>query len=261
MESRLVQATCHTEDFPAVEAELLKWEEVDSVGTFRKKQNNKKDITTVFITFLPEYSVEDTSSKLATINGLILEEQKTKQPGGRSTTNPRHKNLASEFLNYGSQEQKTQSKENSRQKARALNQNKQSEHPPRKGNSHVAPDNSRRGRGRGFRRGQQNEHYANRQSSENLQHQSLPPLEANVAFVDNVPFGTTNDQLLDIFSPYGRILDINRLDLMTMVCYDNPESVQECIQHVNGSLIHNNIVSVSSGTALIPGNIANFLGM
>ncbi|CCW63076.1 unnamed protein product [Phytomonas sp. EM1] len=262
MESRLVQATCHTADFPAVEAELRKWEEVEAVGSFRKKQNNKKDLTTVFITFSPGHSTEEASSRLATLKELIVEEPKIKQPGGGNASNRRHKNLASELLNYVSQEEKAPIKESSHQKDRTPYQNKRNSRQPPKGESNAAPNNLRQGRGRGFGRGQRNEHYANGQSRGNRQQfQRLPPLEANVAFVDNIPFGTTNDQLMDIFSPYGRILDINRLDLMAMICYDNPDSVQECIQHVNGSKIHNNIVSVSSGTALIPGNIAMHLGL
>ncbi|KAG5481516.1 hypothetical protein LSCM1_05534 [Leishmania martiniquensis] len=89
----------------------------------------------------------------------------------------------------------------------------------------------------------------------------LPPFEANVAFVDNVPFGTTNKYLMDKFSAFGRILDVNRLELMVMICFDNPESVQQCIQHMNGARIHDNIITVSSGTVRIPGSVAIQMGV
>eukprot|EP00796_Vickermania_ingenoplastis_P004172 gene4172-3013_t len=78
---------------------------------------------------------------------------------------------------------------------------------------------------------------------------------ASAAFVDNLPFGITNTRLMDIFSRFGRVLDINRYETMAMVCYDNPESVQMCIQSLNGSKVNENVVTVSSGTVRIPGEV------
>lgn len=87
------------------------------------------------------------------------------------------------------------------------------------------------------------------------------PFEASVAFVDNVPFGTTNEQLMKLFTPYGSVVDINRLETMAMICYSSPQAVQQCIQHLNGSKIHDNIITVSSGTIRIPARVAAHIGI
>ncbi|KPA76746.1 putative RNA-binding protein [Leptomonas pyrrhocoris] len=281
MDDRLVQTSCRTADFASVEATLRKWSEVEAVGSFREKNNNKKDLTTVFVTFRDEESAKAAKAKLVSIPGIVdpsqHEDEKVNQ---NKTSQKKNKNLAAEFLKYESYEDKKQPE--SKKKNEKASHDEQTAATKSRGgrggrgnrggrggrgaarggrgssinnNSHNSGSNNNRG-GRGGNRG-----VHERGGMQQYQQPRLPPFEANVAFVDNVPFGTTNSYLMERFSAFGRILDVNRLELMVMICYDNPESVQQCIQHMNGAKIHDNFITVSSGTVRIPGSVAIQMGI
>ncbi|KAG5508519.1 hypothetical protein GH5_06767 [Leishmania sp. Ghana 2012 LV757] len=305
MDGRLVQTSCRTTEFSAVEATLREWPDVEAVGSFREKRNNMKDITTVFVTFRDEAAAKAAKAKLDAIPGIAgaattlsaSPKQDKAEPSSRQSKRAQkkgkaggYKNLAAEFLRFESHRDQKQREVSSKKK------------------NHVAPEGAgvqaaRRGRGRhgagrgtgerGGRGGGFGECGENRSINNDygrgagvdrpamrgrigahlqppeihLQPQPyqppprLPPFEANVAFVDNVPFGTTNRYLMERFSAFGRILDVNRLELMVMICFDNPESVQQCIQHMNGTKIHDNVITVSSGTIRIPGSVAIQMGV
>lgn len=264
MDGRLVQASCRTADFASVEAALRQWNEVDAVGSFREKNNNKKDTTTVFVTFRDEASAKAATEKLEALPGIIKEGSNSDDKRNSSRQSKRKtKNLAAEFLKYESYGDKPE--KSLPQKSNNSNANQRGSGARGRGGR-----GSRGNRGRGSDRvnrgdaagqGGSNSVRGRGRASNSYRQPALPPFEANVAFVDNVPFGTTNSDIMERFSVYGRIIDINRLELMVMICYDNPESVQQCIQHMNGSKINQNIVTVSSGTVRIPGAVAMHLGI
>lgn len=279
MDARLVSAQCHTSDFTAVEAKLREWPEVEAVGSFREKSNNKKDLTTVFVTFTDENGAKGAAEKLSSIKELIPDTKSDAQKKNKNSTTKekRTKNLAVEFMKFDSNEERKRTEESNSTRGRggtegaaARGRGRGRGGGGRRDNDAEAGDkagegaSARSGRGAGRGRGGQSQ---NRQQTRGRgrgrqqQSQRLPPMEANVAFADNVPFGTTNDNLMELFSSYGRVLDINRLELMAMACYDNPESVQQCIQHLNGTKVGANTITVSSGVVRIPGNVAAFLGM
>lgn len=282
-----MQASCRTADFAAVEATLRKWSEVEAVGSFREKNNNKKDITTVFVTFRDEESAKAAKSKLDAIPGIVdpsqHDEDKTNQNKGSQKKN---KNLAAEFLKFESFEDKKASRSKKRNE-KAVGEEQAVATNARGGRGARGNRGGRGGRGavRGGRGGNNNSGNNNSSNANNVSgsnnhgghpgnrgargrggmqqyHQPrLPPFEANVAFIDNVPFGTPNSYIMEHFSAFGRILDVNRLELMVMICYDNPESVQQCIQQMNGTKIHENVITVSSGTVRIPGSVAIQMGI
>lgn len=290
MNGRLVQTSCRTADFASVEATLREWSEVEAVGSFREKNNNKKDITTVFVTFRNEESAKAAKTRLSAIPGIVDLSQHDDDKATQSKfSQKKNKNLAAEFLKFESYEDKKQS--NSKKRQAKVSGEEQAATA-----AAVTTANTRGGRGgRGSRgrrggrgvgrggRGGKNNNSDNNTGSHNnnisnhndnsnrgirgrggiqqYYQPRLPPFEANVAFVDNVPFGTPNSYIMERFSPFGRILDVNRLELMVMICYDNPESVQQCIQHMNGAKIHNNVITVSSGTVRIPGSVAVQMGI
>ncbi|KAK7195078.1 RNA-binding protein [Novymonas esmeraldas] len=347
MDGRLVQTSCRTAQFAAVEATLREWAAVEAVGSFREKSNNKRDITTVFVTFSDEAAARAATEKLNAIPGIAeaatvvsasseqQQQQQQQQPaaaegaeGPRGSTRASRKaaagkekkKLAAELLSFSTHEEQRQ--RDARDVKRAVGTAPDGEAAAaaegasrgragrggtgrggrgasrgrgRGGNrggdhaGHGAGGQLRGGRGRG-RGGSQQEHQQQQQHQPQQQppllppsqeqpnffqpppppqfyappyqaRPRLPPFEANVAFIDNVPFGTTNTYLMERFSVYGRILDVNRLELMVMICFDNPESVQQCIQHSNGTKIQGNVITVSSGTVRIPGSIAIQMGV
>ncbi|CAJ1020919.1 RNA recognition motif. (a.k.a. RRM, RBD, or RNP domain), putative [Leishmania lindenbergi] len=302
MDGRLVQTSCRTTQFSAVEATLRDWPEVEAVGSFREKKNNKRDVTTVFVTFRDEAAAKAAKAKLEAIPGIaeattVLsvspEPEKAVASGSRSKLSRRtrgnarsdKRSLAAEFLSfesYGDQKKRdAQTKKRSngaRGEAGEGTARRGGSGRGERGGSRANENNN--GRGTSGMRGRSGAHLQSPQSFHQPQqyqeHQlhlqpyqpppppppppRLPPFEANVAFIDNVPFGTTNSHLMKHFSAFGRILDVNRLELMVMICFDNPESVQQCIQHMNGTKIHDNVITVSSGTVRIPGSIALRMG-
>ncbi|CAD2217804.1 RNA recognition motif. (a.k.a. RRM, RBD, or RNP domain), putative [Angomonas deanei] len=250
MSSKVIQVQCNSKDFSEVEAQLRKFDEVEAVGSFREKN---KDLTTVFVTLADEEKAAALREKVSSIPGVLNEKEKSDKEKSKPTR--QKKDLAAEFLLYESLEER----------ARRENDEHQSKSSAPEGRGNGRNHRGRGGRGRGGRgrgqqrggRGQGNNHQQNghnqqRSDRGGRRHEKPPLVEASVAFVDNVPFGTPNAQLMEVFSKHGRVLDINRLELMVMVCYDNPESVQLCIQHVNGTNIGGNTVTVSSGTVLVP---------
>lgn len=299
MDGRLVQTSCRTTHFSAVEATLRDWPEVEAVGSFREKKNNKGDITTVFVTFRDEAAAKAARAKLDAIPGIVEattalsaspEQEKGASSGSQSKRSQRKKgnagsdkkSLAAEFLNFESYEDQKQRKTHTRRGSNGVPEVAGAETTRRgrggRGMGRGSNNNSR-GAG-GNHRGMRGRSGAHLQPPPSFhpppqsfqppqQYQQdqyhpppcLPPFEANVAFVDNVPFGTTNKHLMEHFSPFGRILDVNRLELMVMICFDNPESVQQCIQHMNGTKIHDNVITVSSGTVRIPGSVAIQMGV
>ncbi|KAG5503794.1 hypothetical protein JIQ42_07311 [Leishmania sp. Namibia] len=312
MDGRLVQTSCRTTEFSAVEATLREWPEVEAVGSFREKRNNMKDITTVFVTFRDEAAAKAAKAKLDAIPGIAgaattlsaSPKQDKAEPSSRQSKRAQKKgkaggdkNLAAEFLRFESHRDQKQREVNSKKKNDVAPEEAGAQAARRGCGRHGAGRGTggRGGRGgglgeRGENRGINNDYgrgagvnrpamrghsgahlqppEAHLQPPEmHLQPQPyqppprLPPFEANVAFVDNVPFGTTNRYLMERFSAFGRILDVNRLELMVMICFDNPESVQQCIQHMNGTKIHDNVITVSSGTIRIPGSVAIQMGV
>ncbi|CAG9572280.1 putative RNA-binding protein [Leishmania major strain Friedlin] len=297
MDGRLVQTSCRTTHFSAVEATLRDWPEVEAVGSFREKKNNKRDITTVFVTFRDEAAAKAARAKLDAIPGIAEaatalsaspEQEKGAASSSRSkrsrtkkgNTGSDKKSLAAEFLNFESYEDQKQRKVHARRRSNGVPEVVGAETTRRgregrgmsrgnNNNSRGAGGNHRGMRGRGGAHLQPQQNF--QQPQQYQQHQlhpplpppppRLPPFEANVAFIDNVPFGTTNRYLMEHFSAFGRILDVNRFELMVMICFDNPESVQQCIQHMNGSKIHDNVITVSSGTIRIPGSVAIQMGV
>ncbi|GET87610.1 RNA-binding protein, putative [Leishmania tarentolae] len=306
MDGRLVQTSCRTTHFSAVEATLRDWPEVEAVGSFREKKNNKRDITTVFITFRDEEAAKAAKAKLDAIPGIAEavtalaaspEQEKGTDNGSRSkrsqtkkgNSNSDKKSLAAQFLNFESYEDQKQRKMQTKRKNNSATEGAAAETMRRgRGGRGMGRGNTSNMRGAGgahrgmrgrsgaylpppqnFQQPLQNfeepQHYPQHQFHPHPppppQMPVLPPFEANVAFIDNVPFGTTNRYLMDHFSVFGRILDVNRLELMVMICFDNPESVQQCIQHMNGTKIHDNVITVSSGTVRIPGSVAVQMGV
>ncbi|CAC9477848.1 putative RNA-binding protein [Leishmania infantum JPCM5] len=295
MDGRLVQTSCRTTHFSAVEATLRDWPEVEAVGSFREKKNNKRDITTVFVTFRDEAAAKAARAKLDAIPGIAEaatalsaspEQEKGTTSGSRSKRSQTKKgnagsdkkSLAAEFLNFESYEDQKQRKAHTR-RSNGVPEVTGAETTRRgRGGRGMGRGNNNNSRGAGgSHRGMRGRGGAHLQPPQNFQqpqqyqqHQlhpppppppRLPPFEANVAFIDNVPFGTTNRYLMEHFSAFGRILDVNRLELMVMICFDNPESVQQCIQHMNGTKIHDNVITVSSGTVRIPGSVAIQMGV
>ncbi|KPI87790.1 putative RNA-binding protein [Leptomonas seymouri] len=285
MDGRLVQTSCRTADFASVEATLREWSDVEAVGSFREKNNNKKDITTVFVTFRDEESAKAAKSKLDAIPGIVDPSQHDEDKTSQSKNNQKkNKNLAAEFLKFESYEDKKrpEAKKKSEKASCEAQATTTKARGGRGGRGTGRGGRGGRGTGRGGRGGAANNNSHNngngngkandggsrgncavrgRGGMQQYHHPRLPPFEANVAFVDNVPFGTPNSYIMERFSTFGRILDVNRLELMVMICYDNPESVQQCIQHMNGAKIHDNVITVSSGTVRIPGNIAVQMGI
>eukprot|EP00796_Vickermania_ingenoplastis_P012860 gene12860-8741_t len=242
MSDSVIQVSCHTDDFPAVESKLREWEEVDAVGSIREKKDNKADITTVIIKCNNSKDAALLKGKLSSIPEL-LQETKEKNKNGKKQKVNKGVDITAEVL-AAIPSTNTINKRKVNQKKRFDNRNSQHGDQGDRDKGNLEQRNRGTGRGRGYRgRGRQNNF------------PRLPLFEASAAFVDNLPFGITNTRLMDIFSRFGRVLDINRYETMAMVCYDNPESVQMCIQSLNGSKVNENVVTVSSGTVRIPGEV------
>lgn len=255
MTSRYTRTSCRTADFSGVEVILRQWDEVEEVGSLRIKRNNKDDMTTVFITFVSPEAAAAATEKLNAIKELVKTDA-TEETNVRISkpAQQKSKNVAADFLQYDSYENIKRGEGNVRRTAAREQRNDRPPEGKRGGRSNRTNQLSGRG-------GSSSQKQRNGDRDRRPQHQRLPPMEANVAFVDNIPFGTTNSNLMDLFAQFGRVLDINRLELMAMICYDNPESVQQSIQHLNGTKINNAVITVSSGTIRIPARVAVQLGM
>ncbi|TPP51689.1 RNA recognition motif family protein [Leishmania donovani] len=259
MDGRLVQTSCRTTHFSAVEATLRDWPEVEAVGSFREKKNNKRDITTVFVTFRDEAAAKAARAKLDAIPGIAEaatalstspEQEKGTTSGSRSKRSQTKKgnagsdkkSLAAEFLNFESYEDQKQRKAHTRR----------SNGVPEV----TGAETTRRGRGgRGMGRGNNNNSRGAGGSHRGMRGRGGAHLQPPQNFQQPQQY------LMEHFSAFGRILDVNRLELMVMICFDNPESVQQCIQHMNGTKIHDNVITVSSGTVRIPGSVAIQMGV
>lgn len=238
----ILQVSCRTDDVLAVEAQLREWDEVEAVGSLREKQNNKADVTTVIIKCSKD-TLADLKNKLKSIPEII-ETQEDKSGKSTSKLGKRQKgvDVTAEIM--------SRIPEGERNEAR--------------NRPHGGFQRGGRGtRGRGGRgrsgRNDRNSRFTNQHPNNRRNYYRPPLVEASAAFVDNLPFGITNTRLMDIFSPFGQVLDINRLETMAMVCYSTPESVQECIQSINGSTISGHTVTVSSGTVRIPAEVVQSL--
>ncbi|RNF16328.1 RNA-binding protein [Trypanosoma cruzi] len=242
MDPLTVLAFCPTGEFARIERVIREWPGVETVGSLRIKER-KKDITNIFIKFNSEDIARSASLQIDEVPGLYLtdEEKGEKQKGTkRNATKGRSKAVAIELMNFGTYDQEKDALEQQRKKV--FERNRQ--------------DRESRGRRtqRGFRGFIDNR-------GTKLRPFIVPSAQVNVAFVDNIPFNMTNDQLIEVFSPFGRVLDINRYELMAMIFYDSPESVLRCIQQLNGKTVRGNIISVSSGSVRIPGPVALQMGI
>lgn len=256
MSNSVIQVTCRTNDFPTVESKLRLWDEVEAVGSLREKRNNKGDLTTVIIKLSGDSDSSAVESRLETILEIIRESKEPKQTESKKKKPSRGIDITAEVLAAMPHDAPPASDKNRSNQRRNQN-NRNTNH---------------RGRGRGNWQGRgnyqgrenNNEQRQGRQGRYNgrrgrFNYNRLPMVEASAAFVDNVPFGVTNTRLMDMFSPFGHIIDINRLETMAMICYDNPESVQRCIQTLNGSKVNENIITISSGTVRIPEEVVQVL--
>lgn len=259
MEPSVLQASCHTNDFLSVESTLRTWEEVEAVGSLREKQNNKEDVTTVIIKCKDGDAANHVKEKLSLVPGIIEETKGKPTSENKKSKNAKSIDITAEVLGAIPEIQRRNNTDalggrgrGRRQRGGGRNGNWQ-----RQGNNRGRGNqggNGNQNGGRGNQRGR-----FNRGRGGNRQFQRMPLVEASAAFIDNLPFGVPNSRLLSIFSAFGHVIDISRFETMAMVCYENPESVQECIQALNGSKINENIITVSSGTVRIPGEVVSSL--
>ncbi|RNF03521.1 RNA-binding protein [Trypanosoma conorhini] len=241
MDPLTVVAFCPSSEFARVESVIREWSDVKAVGSLRIKER-KKDITNVFIKFNSEDAAKKASSRIIEVPGLSLtdEENEEKLKGAKSDQRKgRSKNLAIELMNFGTYEKsRTTLDQQKKRDAERRQRNRENREAINHG---------------GFKAPNYNGAYRRRIPF-------LPLAQVNVAVVDNIPFNMTNDQLIEIFSPFGRVFDINRYEMMAMVFYDSPECVLQCIQQLNGKNIRGNVISVSSGSVRIPGPVALQMG-
>ncbi|KEG15288.1 putative RNA-binding protein [Trypanosoma grayi] len=242
MDPSTMMAFCPSGDFARIENAVREWPSVEAVGSLRTK-DKKKDITNVFIKFSDEEAAKNAVSLVGTVPGLSL----TDEDSDENKANPKKvankgksKNLALELLNFGTYDRRKNVTEQS-------------------GKRNF--ENNQRGRGARGGRGQHGGRQPAGTGRGRRQPFFVPPAQVSVAFADNIPFNMTNEQLIEVFVPFGRVVDINRYELMAMVFYDSPEAVLNCIQHLNGKIVKGNVVSVSSGSVRIPGPAALQMGL
>ncbi|ORC90515.1 putative RNA-binding protein [Trypanosoma theileri] len=235
-------AFCPSGEFARIESSVREWPGVEAVGSLRTKEK-KKNTTTVFVKFDSEESARKARSLVDTVPGLSLSDDESSTKEKNTTKIPsrgKAKNLAMELLNFGTYDKSKGSYEQ----------------PRRRGN-----ENYQRNRGARGGRGQQNTRQNTGSRGGRRQHFYVPPARVSVVFADNIPFNMTNLQLMELFSPFGHVIDINRYELIAMISFDSPESVSRCIQELNGKTVKGNVISVSSGTVKIPGPAALQMGM
>ncbi|RNF01643.1 RNA-binding protein [Trypanosoma rangeli] len=242
MDPLTVVAFCPSSELARIESIIREWPDVNAVGSLRAKER-KKDITNVFIKFNSEDAVKSAPSRITKVYGLSLTDERSekKEKGDKSIPRKgRSKTLAIELLNCVTHDKSKNTLD--QQRKRDIERGKKN-----CGNRSLRNQN-------GLRESNYNEGYRRR-------HPFVPPAQVNVAVVDNIPFNMTNDQLIEVFSPFGRVFDINRYEMMAMIFYDSPECVSQCIQQLNGKTIRGNVISVSSGYVRIPGHVAVQMGL
>ncbi|ESL10560.1 RNA-binding protein [Trypanosoma rangeli SC58] len=242
MDSLTIVAFCPSSELARIESVIREWPDVNAVGSLRTKER-KKDITNVFIKFSSEDAVKSAPSRITEVYGLSLMDEKgeKKQNGAKSIPRKgRSKTLPIELLNCVTHDKSKNTLD--QQRKRDVERGGKN-----CGNRSLKNQN-------GFRVPNYNEGYRQRPPF-------IPPAQVNVAVVDNIPFNMTNDQLIEVFSPFGRVIDINRYEMMAMIFYDSSECVLQCIQQLNGKSIRGNVISVSSGYVRIPGPVAVQMGL
>ncbi|KAH9578415.1 RNA recognition motif domain [Trypanosoma melophagium] len=235
-------AFCPSGEFTRIESVIREWPGVEAVGSLRTKEK-KKNTTTVFVKLDSEESSRKARSLVDTVPGLSLsdDESSAKEKNMKKiSTKGKYKNLAMELLNFGTYDKSKGSYEQ----------------PRRRGN-----DNYQRNRGTRGGKGQENMRQNTGSRGGRRQPLFIPPARVSVVLADNIPFNMTNVQLIELFSPFGHVIDISRYELIAMIFFDSPESVSQCIQELNGKTVKGNVISVSSGTVKIPGPAALQMGI
>lgn len=268
-----IEVRCFTNDVSLVESKLRAWNEVESFASVREKKTKQEDISTLIINCNASEAVPEVKNKLQSIPEILKESTDTQKKKVQKGKRQKGIDITAEIFAAISKETPVPTHLGN-QKRRNLGEKhiKQTSDQAVSGNhggrggyggrgaygGRGSSEQRRNWEGRGKSRGGRAEGFrtSNRgmgAGSAGFDRSSY--VQASVAYIDNVPFGITNTRLMDILSPFGRVIDVNRFENMTMVCYDNENSVRECIQALNGRKIEENIVTVSSGSARIPEDV------
>lgn len=262
-----IEVHCLTNDLSLVESKLRDWSEVESFASVREKNNKQENVSTLIINCNALEAVPVVKNKLQSIPEILKESTDTQKKKVQKNKRQKGIDITAEIFSAISKETPVITQlGNQKNRNVGEKRNKQS-------NDHTVPGNrgcrggyegrgsrgSRRnwdGRGRsrgGWGEGVGTSNRCRGGGSAPFDRSSY--VEASVAYIDNVPFGITNTRLMDMLSPFGRVIDVNRFENMVMACYDSENSVRECIQALNGKKIEENVVTVSSGSARIPEDV------
>ncbi|KAG8342122.1 putative RNA-binding protein [Trypanosoma vivax] len=244
MDPTVTMAYCSTSDFPQVENVIREWDGVEAVGSLRTKEE-KKGMTVVFIKFTDEEAATRARALITSVPGLSLKTNEPKEKQGSASTSQKRKirDVTLEFLDFTVQDKNVTRSYRARKNTNA---------------NHRVPGNEKVNR---QNNSGPNIHKRRDNTGDSYRHIAVPHAQASVIFVDNVPFNMTNEQVIELFLPYGPIVDMNRYETMVMIFYRSYKSVLDCIQHLNGKVIKGNVITVSSGTVKVPRPVALHMGI